>query len=263
MAKGNDGNLLQHCVEVELAAALGRGGPVTVVLTHGMKPFEKIDGSTSAYRLWEHWLSYGGLLDGLPAVVSAYRATGASRTNYPNSAELLRATAGAGKLSGIICEVDDAKAGEIATRLVHRDWSGTTLELRHGSWRRAFEAELPSVASSWLLSMDPMQFSSKAAKDDALLYRADLDLVRSSVAPLFDGGKPGAVAIFSYTMTPDVRAAFETAVRESFAPTAVTFVRTTARGGNQHVVAVVTNREAAVVAACSAWDTLKQRAKLG
>ena len=46
MAKGNDGNYLQHCVEVEAAVRLAwasADGRLHVALTHGMAPFEQID----------------------------------------------------------------------------------------------------------------------------------------------------------------------------------------------------------------------------
>ncbi len=45
MAKGNNGNYLQHCVEVESAALLAQISPnrmLHVALTHGMAPFEQI-----------------------------------------------------------------------------------------------------------------------------------------------------------------------------------------------------------------------------
>ena len=46
MAKGNDGNYLQHCIEVELASRLldeSAGKGLQVALTHGMAPFEQFE----------------------------------------------------------------------------------------------------------------------------------------------------------------------------------------------------------------------------
>ena len=46
MAKGNDGHLLQHAVEAELAFTLfdrGGGNGLYLVLTHGMRPFEPFE----------------------------------------------------------------------------------------------------------------------------------------------------------------------------------------------------------------------------
>jgi hypothetical protein len=46
MAKGNDGNLLQHAIEADLVVRLyrrGRGTGLHVVLTHGMEPYEAFE----------------------------------------------------------------------------------------------------------------------------------------------------------------------------------------------------------------------------
>lgn len=265
MAKGNDGNLLQHCIEVELALALSEGGALHVVSTHGMAPFETLDGTTSAYKLFEYWLRQSGLhypLEGLPGVIAAYRSVGASKSRYPNSIELLRGALGASRLSGVVCEVVQAKAEVLAERLRHPDWQGTSLAVRHGSWRPAMKSGLPTVTSSWLMTMDPMQYKPGAVIDDESIYRDDLVLVRDTVKPLLDGPYSGALAVFSYSMTPEVRAEFETALNEVFGAGAVTFIGTTARGGNKHVAAIVSNQPAAVEAASRAWTALNERGEL-
>ena len=101
MAKGNDGNYLQHCIEVEAAVQLAKADPcgrLHVALTHGMKPFEKLDdpGGAQKCRLYQ-------ALDeaaGEPAcsdereIVRAYRKSRASPLYYPNTAELLRTVIG-------------------------------------------------------------------------------------------------------------------------------------------------------------------------
>jgi len=46
MAKGNDGNYLQHCIEVEAAVRLAEmdaAGRLHIALTHGMRPFEPFE----------------------------------------------------------------------------------------------------------------------------------------------------------------------------------------------------------------------------
>jgi len=45
MAKGNNGNLLQHAVEAELAVRLSRDAktPLQVLFTHAMAPFEHFE----------------------------------------------------------------------------------------------------------------------------------------------------------------------------------------------------------------------------
>ena len=90
MAKGNDGNYLQHCVEVEAAVRLARAGPnrrLHVALTHGMAPFEQIgEPNGNAYRLL-----YGALCEaaGEPKccereIVKAYRASWMSQGYRPD-----------------------------------------------------------------------------------------------------------------------------------------------------------------------------------
>lgn len=263
VAKGNDGNLLQHCVEVELATALSEGGPLHVVTTHGMAPFEKLDGTTSAHKLFDFWLRRSSLhypLDDLPRVLAAYRATRAGPLRYPNSIELLRASVGAPKLSGVVCEVVEGKAQQLTERFSAAEWTGTGLRVHRGSWRSAPKLGLAAVSSSWLLSMDPMQYKPGSATDDEFIYRDDLELVRDAVKPLLDGPLAGAVAVFSYTMTPDVRSAFEGAMHDVFDAESV--ISTTARGGNKHSVAIVSNRPSAVEGAKRAWAMLVERAEL-
>ena len=52
MARGNDGNLLQHTVEAEIIAALTAGmdpPSLYLVCTHSMAPFEPIIGNSSNF----------------------------------------------------------------------------------------------------------------------------------------------------------------------------------------------------------------------
>lgn len=186
---------------------------------------------------------------------------GASKTRYPNSIELLRGALGAARLSGVVCEVVEAKAQVLAERLRHPDWQGTSLAVRPGSWRSNAQGGAAPVTSS-LFTMDPMQFKPGAMIDDEFIYREDLVLVRETVKPLLEGPQPGAVMVFSYTMTKEVRAEFETAVNEVFRAGTVTFISTTARGGNKHVAAIFSNRPAAVETARRGWQTLIERSEL-
>ena len=101
MAKGNDGNYLQHSVEIEVAFRLAKKAPegrLPIALTPGMAPFEPLEAGKGQVR---------GCLDaalkasrepprpGESAIVAAYRETCASKDRYPNSAELLRCAIGA------------------------------------------------------------------------------------------------------------------------------------------------------------------------
>ena len=121
MAKGNDGNYLQHCIEVEAAVRLAQmdaKGRLHIALTHGMAPFESFDmlfdnrkPSGTRYKLIKNKLSASKKTPqgDDPAVVKAYRKTMASESCYPNSAELLKAMLGMENLSGGITEIDRKK----------------------------------------------------------------------------------------------------------------------------------------------------------
>ena len=137
MAKGNDGNYLQHCIEVEAAVRLAEmdaAGRLHIALTHGMRPFEPFEKRKPSTR-------DGLLLKRLedskkqpqaeePALVKAYRKTRASDTHYPNSAELLRAVIGAENLSGGITEICSKKH-----KCLSAAWLDTNVKTACCSWR--------------------------------------------------------------------------------------------------------------------------------
>src|ERR1700688_4911635 len=113
MAKGNDGNLLQHSVECALAWELYGDGMhgLHLVCTHAMsisEPFDEPRHSPhaiidAALALAEHPVQ-------TEPVLHAYHALGASAQGYPNSSELIAARLGDRKLSGCLVEVDQDKA---------------------------------------------------------------------------------------------------------------------------------------------------------
>jgi hypothetical protein len=127
MAKGNDGNLLQHWIEAELAWRLyrqGKGSRLLIVLTHGMAPYEcfrsrKKPGKQeppSGSRRLDGWLAVAkkpNLPTVPPAVVFAYRDCDASASHYPNSGEVLAALIGRGNLHGFISEVCPSKLDQL------------------------------------------------------------------------------------------------------------------------------------------------------
>ena len=105
MAKGNDGNFLQHSVEVAAAKRLAAENPCAlhIAITHGMAPFEclEIQLNDKVPGLVKHRLETAlGLASqddpqkDEPLIVTAYRETQASCAHYPNSAELLRSIRG-------------------------------------------------------------------------------------------------------------------------------------------------------------------------
>ena len=138
MAKGNDGNYLQHSVEAIAALHLASRTPerrLHVALTHGMAPYEPCDAAPHgqarallASALREAQQAPTGQE---PTIVAAYRATGASSPSYPNTGELLAALIGRSRLSGAITEVIPKKH----TQLLEA-WFGFAVTPVLGSWRR-------------------------------------------------------------------------------------------------------------------------------
>lgn len=120
MAKGNDGNYLQHSVGVAVAVHLAAKHPegrLHIALAHGMAPFEACGEIPNGQT---HALLHGALRDaqesataGESSIVTAYRATKASLKNYPNTGELLRRMIGEERLSGGITEVDPLKYAQL------------------------------------------------------------------------------------------------------------------------------------------------------
>ena len=222
MAKGNDGNYLQHCVEVEAAERLARANPdgrLHVALTHGMRPFEQVDESNGN----AHCLLHGALCEAAGEskrnereIVKAYRACWKSQAyrpdivnlfdelktekHYPNSAELLRAVIGANRLSGGITERDEAKHQELAEA-----WAGSGIVVARSSWRRQLCPDgalgCPKhLDAPWLFSMDPMTYTENSDNDDAKLHRSDLDLLAPALERYVGSGQPGIASLFVYSV---------------------------------------------------------------
>lgn len=222
MARGNDGNYLQHCVEVAAAVRLARASldnRLRVALTHGMAPFEQIDESKGN----AHCLLYGALREaaGKPKrnerdVAKAYRASWKSqayrpdianlfdelkkRKHYPNSAELLRAVTGTSRLSGGITERDEAKHKELA-----KAWAGSGIVVARSSWRRQLDPDgalgCPDYLDiPWLFSMDPMTYTENGDSDDGNLHRSDLKLLAPALARYIASGQPGIASLFVYSV---------------------------------------------------------------
>ena len=209
MAKGNDGNYLQHCIEVEAAVRLSHSQMnaerrLHIALAHGMAPFEQFEGIKSN-QARDKLLS--ALKDSNqqqqsnePAVVAAYRKTEASSEHYPNTAELLRAVVGLDKLVGGITEIDCRKFEELAEA-----WSRTSVIPARSSWRKELgtggtltcpnNLEIP-----WLFTMDPMTYSEKDDKDDDKLHRSDIAILSDALSRYFDSGRAGIVALFVYSV---------------------------------------------------------------
>lgn len=208
MAKGNDGNYLQHCIEVEAAVRLAKMdsvGRLHIALTHGMRPFEPFEKRKADSTYQELLLKK--LADANskpqieePAVVKAYRETGASKTCYPNSAELLRVTIGTENLSGGITEICARKHKSLSSV-----WLNTNVKTACASWREEICTDgilacPEDLQSPWLFSMDPRTYNEEGYMDDDKLYRADIGVLSCALSRYFRSGRPGVAALFVYNI---------------------------------------------------------------
>ena len=214
MAKGNDGNYLQHCVEVEAAVLLAQTGPnprLHVALTHGMEPFEKFENLKSNVR---KELLCNALVQaaGDPncderEIVKAYRCSRASQLNYPNTAELLRRVIGTDGLSGGITEVCEAKCKKLSDA-----WTGTEIEVAHSSWRKQLPDGVLSCPDSldgpWLFSMDPNSYTENGANNGENLHSSDLCLLACALERYVRSGQPGIASLFVYGVRKNERRKF-------------------------------------------------------
>jgi hypothetical protein len=248
VAKGNDGNYLQHSVEVAIAAHLTKlstQGTLHLALTHGMAPFEPCDGARSKQGrgLLQKALeaAQGPPTCGESAVVAAYRATEASPERYPNTGELLAATIGRDRLSGGITEVDVQKHAELVEK-----WSGSSVTPVNKSWRREVGPGgvlscPPTLRAPWLFAADPMTFLEDGYADDDKLYREDLSRVSTALKGFIASGERGVAALFVYSVRPWVQPRFW-AFADDLAANAgmrVASCWVTHRGGNRNLAVLI------------------------
>lgn len=250
MAKGNDGNYLQHSVEIAAAERLAARNPdaLHVALAHGMAPFEcfehRLDEKAPglARRYLKAALRQAGRPPrrGEPSIVTAYRNTGASDAHYPNSAELLRERRG-GNLSGGMTETCPVKCEALA-----RVWRDSRVRVACGSWRsqmrRGGALACPaSLQAPWLFSMDPMTYHDQGGCDDDNLYASDMGRLSEGLAAFVGSGQPGIALLFAYNARPERRRAFRR-FTEELAQRTGSGVRThwlAHRGGNRNLAALL------------------------
>ena len=214
MAKGNDGNYLQHCIEVEVAKHLAKTDPdgrLHVALTHGMAPFEKLDKTNDSVRkdsLYNALKATKESQNEEPLIVRAYRDVGASAYKYPNTAELLRKIIATESLSSGITEKDSSKYKKLA-----RSWANSAISVENSSWRKqlctgGILACPDDLKAPWLFSMDPMSYKDNDSKDDGYLYHSDSCLLKPFLQKYFDSGKLGVACFFVYNMNKDQQCKF-------------------------------------------------------
>lgn len=248
MAKGNNGNYLQHSVEVTAAAHLAAKhaqGRLHIALAHGMAPFEPCgelpDGQ--AKKLLQKSLTAAQQPPkvGESRIVAAYRATNASRDHYPNTGELLCRVIGPDRLSGGITELDLLKHAQLRNA-----WSGCGVTPVGSSWRAEV---LPggvltcpaALDAPWLFTMDPMTYREDGEADDNNLYRADLGRLSAALTGFVASGQPGVAAFFAYALKPEVRPFFWAFVDDLARQTGTTVAScwVTHQGGNRNLAGLL------------------------
>lgn len=248
MAKGNDGNYLQHSIEVAVAQYLARRskqGALHVALTHGMAPFESSgelpNGQTRGLLHKALQAAQNPQTSGESPIISAYRQTKASLERYPNTGELLAATIGRHQLSGGIAEVDAQKYAKLI-----EVWSDSGVTPVNSSWRREIRPSgalscPATLAAPWLFAADPMTFLEGGYADDDKLYRADLSRLSTMLKAFIASDKPGVAALFVYAMKPDVQPQFWTFADDLAADTGMSMVSCwiTHQGGNRNLAALL------------------------
>ena len=152
-------------------------------------------------------------VEGEPAIVTAYRNTGASAQHYPNSAELLR-TIWCERLAGGIAEVCPDKH-----RALMSAWPpSSSMRVSANSWRGEVGQEgvlscPEGLQVPWLFSMDPKTYKSGNSKDDDNLYESDVDLVSGALASFVRRGQPGIATLFVYNVGEEQNAFWKFAKR--------------------------------------------------
>jgi hypothetical protein len=215
MAKGNDGNYFQHSIELAIAWHLVTrvaGSRLHIALAHGMAPYEPCgsipNGQTRGLLEAALESARQPPQDHEPTIVSAYRATAASREHYPNTGELLAAIIGRDRLSGGITETNVDKCAALK-----ETWAQSDVTPVAASWRseigpsRVLRCPV-SLESPWLFSADPMTYHDEGSADDDQLYRSDIELLSDVLTEFVESGKPGAAALFVYAVKPKNRPKF-------------------------------------------------------
>lgn len=215
MAKGNDGNFLQHSIEVAIAWHLVTriaGSRLHIALAHGMAPYEACGplppGQTRALLAAALESARHAPRDGEPPIVSAYRATQASLDRYPNTGELLAGIIGRDRLCGGITEASADKHAELQEK-----WAQSYVTSVAASWRSEVQPHgvlrcPASLQSPWLFSADPMTYHDEGNADDDQLYRADTELLADVLTDFIGSGQPGVAALFVYAVRPESRPKF-------------------------------------------------------
>lgn len=274
MARINHGNLLQHAIECFAADRLaGDDGDLRLVATHAMAPFEPPrdaasgEPEASAYaRVLRDLL---GQVECMPPegaaaspypVVRAYAATGARVDRYPNTAELLAALLGRGRVHGTLCEVEPA-----CVEALRAAWAGSDVHVEPRSWRDALEVLFPPepLEQPWLFTMDPYTFrhAGERKREDlgGDLDPKDVERLRPCLAAHVKGAQPGAFTAFVYGVDRSHAKGFRAAMLAlaDRLGTARAIVGVDAPEGTRHVGAILASEPDLPAEAAESWETMK------
>lgn len=269
MAKTNDGNLLQHFVECQIAQELlSVSGELHLVCTHAMAPFEEAESkdedafNRSLHRALESARETPTPVDSSPPVRAAYARTRAALDRYPNTAELIAALAGDEHLRGTLCEKD-----EIAASVLSNRWAPTHVRVRPGNWRAALAGgalEPPEEERPWLITLDPYAWLRGHEADKASrvpnLCKADLELLRPLLGRYAGGTAPGALVVCVYQVDPEHAADFRRAAISLADRLGLerAFLGVPARDGTRHLAAVLSPTEGLAARTAEAWSDFRR-----
>ena len=256
MTKGNNGNYLQHSIELANASFLqqyNKEKSIHISLTHGMAPYEPCDHCADKDLYTRNLLqsafdlAQNDLLEDAHPILHAYRGTNAKFENYPNTGELLAAIIGRDHLFGTIAEVDEEKCHQL-----NKIWIYTNVEIFNNSWRNGVKSNNMPLCSPkglnkpWLFSMDPNVFSQTEEQEpdkgntSPLIYQSDRGFITTIINSFLESKQPGIATIFSYGQknTVNLFKEFATNIAENTSG-GIAFYNVPLRGGNEPIGAVI------------------------
>ena len=256
MAKGNNGNYLQHAIEVANASFLqqyNKEKSIHISLTHGMAPYEPCDHCADKDLHMRHLLqtAFDSIQTELPksahSILHAYKKINANFENYPSTGELLAAIIGRDHLFGTIAEVEEKKCQQLKNI-----WMNTNVNIFNRDWRGGILVDPRPLCAPeglnipWLFSMDPNIFSTAEkidTKNDKIfsyINESDIGFISKILNSFSNSKQPGIATIFSYGQQNSIEPfrKFATSISKDTNGN-IAFYRVTLRGGNRPIGAVI------------------------
>lgn len=279
MARGNNGNALQHVVELACAEhLLALGDGLRLLATHGMKPSEPLeDAANENFHTAKGGLAFTRLLRlgeqsrqmklvTLPPLAQAFGALNVTTTDYPNSARLLLwAAERVGKgFAALVIETLPAAFVELNER-----WgTDQRFKLLNESWRNVrdgrdangkpnstLKLELPGQPSwPWVWSMDPYTYVTGHSGNPGSISDADIQSLAPSLKYALAGSAPGVFALFCYSMDATTTGRFKTSVESLYSSVSgdkvsLLFLGVEKDKGSAHWAALISNNRNTLSAA--------------